>query len=90
MHFHTEFMHSHIHTYIYIYIYIVLASNTISKLRDGELHACHEIFALASSSDVVILSDNRPTVASVRIKKKGGSIAVRLSADQRLSHTDLV
>ena len=56
MHFHTEFMHSHIH--IYIYIYIVLASNTISKLRDGELHACHEIFALASSSYVVILSDN--------------------------------
>ena len=56
MHFHTEFMHSHIHTHIYIYI--VLASNTISKLRDGELHACHEIFALASSSYVVILSDN--------------------------------
>ena len=31
-----------IHYMYIIYIYIVFASNTISKLRDGELHACVE------------------------------------------------
>ena len=56
---------------IYIYIYIVLASNTISKLRDGELHACPESqlvhrthhqqsFAMASSSYQSPQSEHTP------------------------------
>ena len=35
-------MYIYIYIIIYIYKYIVFVSNTISKLRDGELHACPE------------------------------------------------